>query len=123
MINLLAYAAILFDLVLSLCILGTFIKHILLNPINAFETNTSEKHEVYECGFDPIDNARTPVNIRFYMYGLIFLVFDIEIMFIFPWVASNEIVRDLENNIMLILLLLITLSLAYEWLAGALEWI
>jgi NADH:ubiquinone oxidoreductase subunit 3 (subunit A) len=120
---LILYILILFEILLCAYFAITILHVNLTNNAANFESIQTEKVEVYECGFDSIDNARIPINAHFYMYGLVFLIFDIEVMFLFPWAATHEFARDLENIATIIILLIIISSLIYEWLVGALEWL
>ena len=81
-----------------------------------------EKVSVYECGFDPFHNPGEPFSIRFFLIAILFLVFDLEISFLFPWsVFSSGI--NLEGQVIIILFLIIlVLGLIYEWLKGGLDW-
>lgn len=82
----------------------------------------SEKASVYECGFDPFESSRIPFSVRFFLVGILFMIFDLEISFLFPWsVTSNQI--DLLGFWVLILFLtILTLGLIYEWILGGLDW-
>nr|YP_009250812.1 NADH dehydrogenase subunit 3 [Ptyas mucosa]AMY15599.1 NADH dehydrogenase subunit 3 [Ptyas mucosa]ANO44262.1 NADH dehydrogenase subunit 3 [Elaphe carinata] len=77
----------------------------------------------YECGFDPLGNARTPISIQFFLVAILFILFDLEIVLLLPtpWSMSTN---PPNTTIMLIttLLTILTLGLLYEWLQGGLEW-
>ncbi|WP_297832212.1 NADH-quinone oxidoreductase subunit A [Thermomonas sp.] len=81
-----------------------------------------EKLSPYECGFDAFENARMPFDVRYYLVAILFIVFDLEIAFVFPWAA---VFRDLgafgliEMGTFLVLLVI---GFAYVWKRGALEW-
>ena len=81
-----------------------------------------EKVSVYECGFDPFHSPGDPFSIRFFLIAILFLVFDLEISYLFPWSATSNIV-PLEGQIVIgLFLIILTLGLVYEWVKGGLEW-
>ena len=81
-----------------------------------------EKTSVYECGFSPYDNLGSPISIRFFLIGILFLIFDLEISLLFPWSASSYLIPVLGFWVILLFLLILTWGLVYEWLEGGLEW-
>lgn len=81
-----------------------------------------EKLSVYECGFDPFGDARAKFDIRFYLVAILFLIFDLEIAFLFPWAISLGKIGAIGFSSMMIFLLVITIGFIYEWGKGALEW-
>jgi NADH-quinone oxidoreductase subunit A len=84
----------------------------------------SEKLSAYECGFTPLGDARQPFHIRFYLVGILFLLFDFEVIFLFPWAVSmHNFAHSLAAlSTVLIFLLLLTIGFVYEWKKGALDW-
>jgi NADH-quinone oxidoreductase subunit A len=83
----------------------------------------SEKLSEYECGFDPFDNAtRQPFDIHFYIVGILFLIFDIEIALLFPWITGLQFIGWFGFYTMTIFLIIITVGFYYEWHRGALTW-
>lgn len=81
-----------------------------------------EKVSIYECGFNAFDDARMKFDVRFYLVAILFIIFDLEIVFLFPWaVAFGEISMTAFWS-MMIFLLVLTVGFAYEWKKGALEW-
>ena len=93
-----------------------------LSYIISIKNPDSEKVSVYECGFDPFESSRIPFNVRFFLVGILFLIFDLEISFLFPWsVVSNQI-NLLGFWIMILFLIILTLGLIYEWILGGLDW-
>lgn len=82
----------------------------------------SEKVSSYECGFDSFDNNFFEFNIQFYLVSLLFMLFDVEIMFIYPWTLIVSTTNWFEVFIMLVFLLLLTLGFCFEWLKGVLDW-
>jgi NADH:ubiquinone oxidoreductase subunit 3 (subunit A) len=81
-----------------------------------------EKLSAYECGFDPFDDARARFDIRFYLVALLFLVFDLEVSFLFPWSVCLSTVNESGFWSMIGFLLVLTVGFVYEWQKGALEW-
>nr|YP_009316508.1 NADH dehydrogenase subunit 3 [Kappaphycus alvarezii]AOV83591.1 NADH dehydrogenase subunit 3 [Kappaphycus alvarezii] len=81
-----------------------------------------EKISAYECGFNPFDDARATFDIRFYLVAILFLIFDLEVSFLFPWslVLGEISIYGFWN--MIIFLTILTLGFVYEWYKGALEW-
>jgi NADH:ubiquinone oxidoreductase subunit 3 (subunit A) len=82
----------------------------------------TEKLSSYECGFDPFGDARNPFNIHFYLVGILFIVFDLEISFLFPWSVSLSNIELVGYLSMLFFLVLLGLGFLYEWVKGALNW-
>jgi NADH:ubiquinone oxidoreductase subunit 3 (subunit A) len=82
----------------------------------------TEKLSSYECGFDPFGDARNPFNIHFYLVGILFIIFDLEITFLFPWAISLKFLGIFGYWSMFFFLLLLTLGFIYEWMKGALSW-
>jgi len=85
-------------------------------------TTDAEKQSSYECGFDPFLNARTPFDIRFFLVAILFLIFDLEIVFLFPWLTVSHIIGYFGYFAVSIFLYVLTLGFVYEWGKGALEW-
>nr|UKP87849.1 NADH dehydrogenase subunit 3 [Muricella sp. ANT77] len=81
-----------------------------------------EKVSVYECGFDPFDNPGNPFSIRFFLIGILFLIFDLEISFLFPWAVTFMSAPLFGYWVVMIFLFVLTLGLIYEWLEGGLNW-
>jgi NADH-quinone oxidoreductase subunit A len=83
---------------------------------------SAAKQAVYECGVEPIGDAHKPMHIRFFVLAVLFLIFDVEVVFFFPWAVSLRHIGWYGFFAMLFFMLLIGIGFAYEWLAGALEW-
>ena len=81
-----------------------------------------EKLSPYECGFEPFDDARTKFDIRFYLVALLFIIFDLEVVFLFPWAISLREIGIFGYSSMMIFLIFLTIGFIYEWKKGALEW-
>ncbi|YP_001031210.1 NADH dehydrogenase subunit 3 (mitochondrion) [Amphimedon queenslandica] len=82
----------------------------------------SEKVSVYECGFDPFESARIPFSVRFFLVGILFMIFDLEISYIFPWGVAYSHIGLYGFWIMMLFLVILTGGLIYEWAQGGLEW-
>lgn len=76
----------------------------------------------FECGFDPFMDTRRPVEIQFYLVGLLFLIFDLEVSFLFPWAINLIHFNLFQLNLMFIFLLILTGGYVYEWRKGGLSW-
>jgi NADH:ubiquinone oxidoreductase subunit 3 (subunit A) len=81
-----------------------------------------EKLSAYECGFDPFEDARSRFDVRFYLVAILFIVFDLEISFLFPWSLCLGNLDLFGYATMLLFLLLLTVGFLYEWRRGALDW-
>jgi len=84
---------------------------------------SSEKYIPYECGEDPVDDARLKFNIRFYTTALIFLLFDVEIAFLFPWAVVFKQIGMIALVEMFIFVGVLLIGLAYVWAKGDLDWV
>lgn len=81
-----------------------------------------EKRSAYECGFDPFDDARTHFDIQFYLVAILFIIFDLEVTFLFPWALVLNKIGDFGFWSMMVFLLILTIGFVYEWRKGALDW-
>ena len=81
-----------------------------------------EKLSQYECGFEPFDDARTKFDIRFYLVAILFIIFDLEVAFLFPWALVFGDIGLSGFVSMMIFLGVLTVGFIYEWKKGALEW-
>ncbi len=95
---------------------------ILAAVIIAVRRPDPEKISAYECGFNAFDDARMKFDIRFYLVAILFIIFDLEVAFLFPWAASFQHLGTLGFWSMLVFLGVLTVGFAYEWKKGALEW-
>jgi NADH-quinone oxidoreductase subunit A len=82
----------------------------------------SEKLSPYECGFEPFSDSRTKFDVRFYLVSILFIIFDLEVAFLFPWAISLGDIGALGFWSMIIFLGVLTVGFVYEWKKGALEW-
>jgi len=87
-----------------------------------FQNNDSEKISAYECGFQPFGDTRERFDVRFYLVAILFIVFDLEIMFLFPWAISLFTIGLVGYFSMMAFLIILTLGFVYEWRRGALDW-
>jgi NADH-quinone oxidoreductase subunit A len=76
----------------------------------------------YECGFEPFENARIPFDVRYYLVAILFIIFDLETAFLFPWAVVLDKIGWYGFIAMLIFLVLLLVGFIYEWKKGALEW-
>ncbi len=81
-----------------------------------------EKATPYECGMLPIGRVRTQIHIRYYIYAILFLLFDVEAVFLFPWAVSVVEVGEVALYSMLVFMVILGAGLGYAWKKGALEW-
>ncbi len=81
-----------------------------------------EKLSAYECGFNAFDDARMKFDVRFYLVAILFIIFDLEIAFLFPWAVAFKDMSNLGFWSMMVFLAVLTIGFAYEWKKGALEW-
>ncbi len=81
-----------------------------------------EKVSAYECGFNAFDDARMKFDVRFYLVAILFIIFDLEIAFLFPWATTFADMTDVAFWSMMVFLTVLTVGFAYEWKKGALEW-
>ena len=81
-----------------------------------------EKNSAYECGFNAFDDARMKFDVRFYLVAILFIIFDLEVAFLFPWAVSLGAIGVFGFWSMVIFLAVLTIGFIYEWRRGALEW-
>ena len=82
----------------------------------------AEKLSSYECGFEPFDDARRRFDVRFYLVAILFIIFDLEVAFLFPWAVSLGDIGLFGFLSMVGFLAVLTVGFIYEWCKGALEW-
>ena len=88
----------------------------------AFKSPDPEKLSAYECGFNAFDDARMKFDIRFYLVALLFIIFDLEVAFLFPWAVAFRDIGMFGFWSMMTFLAVLTIGFVYEWKKGALEW-
>ena len=82
----------------------------------------AEKLSSYECGFEPFDDARRKFDVKFYLVAILFIIFDLEVAFLFPWAISLADIGVFGFLSMIGFLAVLTVGFIYEWRKGALEW-
>ncbi len=88
----------------------------------AYRKPDPEKLSAYECGFNSFDDARMKFDVRFYLVAILFIVFDLEVAFLFPWAVAFGDLGLFGFWSMMVFLAVLTLGFIYEWRKGALEW-
>ena len=83
---------------------------------------TDEKISTYECGFEPFSDTRSRFDVRFYLVAILFIIFDLEIAFLFPWALTFKQLGWFGFGSMMVFLGILTVGFIYEWKKGALEW-
>ena len=81
-----------------------------------------EKLSAYECGFEPFQDSRGRFDVRFYLVAILFIIFDLEVAFLFPWAVSLSNIGLFGFWSMMVFLTVLTVGFIYEWRKGALEW-
>ena len=112
-VPLLVYLVI--SMVLSMLILS-------LSFVFSTQKADPEKVSAYECGFDAFNDSRKPFDVRFYLVAILFIIFDLEIAFLFPWAVALGEIGLFGFWSMMIFLAVLTIGFIYEWKKGALEW-
>lgn len=116
---LISYLPVLIFLLVCLVLVGT----LLITPyLIAFRSPDPEKLSAYECGFNSFGDARMKFNIRFYLVSILFIIFDLEVAFLFPWAVSFRRIGIFGFLSMMVFLAILTIGFIYEWKKGALEW-
>ena len=113
------YLSIIIFLFISLLLsIGFIAINFLASPKNP----DPEKLSAYECGFEAFDSARVEFDVRFYLVAILFIIFDLEVAFLFPWAVSLGNIGVFGFWSMMFFLLVLTIGFVYEWKKGALEW-
>ena len=102
--------------------IGLSVSFIVLNFIFSPKKPDPEKLSAYECGFEPFDDSRMEFDVRFYLVAILFIIFDLEIAFLFPWAISLGSLGAVGFWSMMVFLGILTIGFIYEWKKGALEW-
>ena len=95
---------------------------ILINFLAAPNNPDPEKLSAYECGFEAFDDSRMEFDVRFYLVAILFIIFDLEIAFLFPWAITLSKIGIFGFWSMMLFLGVLTIGFIYEWKKGALEW-
>ena len=112
------YLTLFFCLIFSFLLSGV----ILFASYNlALQTPDSEKTSAYECGFEPFEDARNRFDVRFYIVAILFLIFDLEVVYLFPWATSLWLTGYTSYNVRIFFLILLTIGFIYEVVKGALN--
>ena len=102
--------------------LGLSVGFVAINYIASPNNPDPEKLSAYECGFEAFDDSRMEFDVRFYLVAILFIIFDLEIAFLFPWAISLGNIGLMGFWSMMIFLAVLTIGFIYEWKKGALEW-
>ena len=102
--------------------LGLSIGFIVLNFLFSPKNPDPEKLSAYECGFEAFGDSRMEFDVRFYLVAILFIIFDLEVAFLFPWAVTLGKIGIFGFFSMMIFLLILTIGFIYEWKKGALEW-
>ncbi len=95
---------------------------VLASFIAAKQKPDAEKLSAYECGFEPFGDARSKFDVRFYLVSILFIIFDLEIAFLFPWAVTLGSIGLYGFWSMMVFLGVLTIGFIYEWRKGALDW-
>ncbi len=95
---------------------------LVLSFVSGKQNPDVNKNAAYECGFDAFDDARNKFDVRFYLVAILFIIFDLEIAFLFPWAISLGEIGMFGFWSMMVFLGVLTVGFIYEWNKGALEW-
>ena len=110
-------------LVVFIALAAVLTAGLLIAPfIVAFKAPDAEKLSAYECGFNAFDDARMKFDVRFYLVAILFIIFDLEAAFLFPWAVAFGKLGLAGFWSMMVFLGVLTVGFAYEWKKGALEW-
>ena len=113
------YLSIIIFLIVALSLsVGFIVLNFLLSPKNP----DPEKLSAYECGFEAFTDSRMEFDVRFYLVAILFIIFDLEIAFLFPWAIALGSIGTLGFWSMIIFLSILTIGFIYEWKKGALDW-
>ena len=102
--------------------LGLSCAFIIINLILSPKHPDPEKLSAYECGFEPFEDSRMKFDVRYYLVAILFIIFDLEIAFLFPWAVSLDVIGGFGLIAMAIFLAVLVVGFIYEWKKGALEW-
>ena len=113
------YLPIIIFLVIAL---GLSCAFVVINFILSPKKPDPEKLSAYECGFEPFEDSRLEFDVRFYLVAILFIIFDLEIAFLFPWAISLGGIGPTGFWSMMFFLGVLTIGFIYEWKKGALDW-
>ncbi|MCI0529444.1 MAG: NADH-quinone oxidoreductase subunit A [Nitrospira sp.] len=112
------FPVVLFILIAAAFAIVTLVLSYLVQPRLA----NAEKNSPYECGSEPISDARTPFPVRYYIIAMLFVIFDVEIIFLYPWAVAFDKIGLFGLIEMIIFIALFLAGYVYAWKKGALEW-
>lgn len=101
---------------------GLSVAMVVASMIAGRQNPDKDKLTAYECGFDAFDDARSKFDVRFYLVAILFIIFDLEVAFLFPWAVALGDIGLFGFWSMVVFLGLLTVGFIYEWKKGALEW-
>lgn len=106
------------------CVIGLVmgVVPLILSSIASPKRPDAEKLSPYECGFNAFEDARMPFNVRYYLVAILFIIFDLETAFLFPWAVTLRYIGWFGFVSMMIFLAILVVGFIYEWKRGALEW-
>ncbi|MBM3630812.1 MAG: NADH-quinone oxidoreductase subunit A [Alphaproteobacteria bacterium] len=113
------YLSIIIFLIVAL---GLSCLFIFINFVFSPKKPDPEKLSAYECGFEPFQDSRIEFDVRFYLVAILFIIFDLEIAFLFPWAISLGNIGLFGFCSMMIFLFILAVGFIYEWKKGALDW-
>ena len=113
------YFSIILFLIIAFVLSCSFI---IINFVLSPKKPDPEKLSAYECGFEPFNDSRMEFDTRFYLVAILFIIFDLEIAFLFPWAISLGNIGFLGFCSMMIFLFMLSVGFIYEWKKGALDW-
>jgi NADH-quinone oxidoreductase subunit A len=113
------YFSIIVFFIVAIGLSGAFV---VINFILSPKNPDPEKLSAYECGFEAFQDSRMEFDVRFYLVAILFIIFDLEIAFLFPWAISLGKIGLLGFVSMMIFLFILTVGFIYEWKKGALDW-
>jgi NADH-quinone oxidoreductase subunit A len=110
-------------IVIFMAVAGVIVLALMIAPLAlAFKSPDPEKLSAYECGFNAFDDARMKFDVRFYLVSILFIIFDLEVAFLFPWAVALKKIGTFGFWSMMAFLAILTVGFIYEWRKGALEW-
>jgi NADH-quinone oxidoreductase subunit A len=110
-----------FLFVFLICIFLLFVLTIVSVFFSRKVTNI-EKQSPYECGFQPFEDSRIKFDVKYYLVGILYIIFDLEIMFLLPWIINFRLSNIGVFFVVSLFLIILGIGFIYEWLKGALKW-
>jgi len=93
-----------------------------LSFLLVYQKQNNEKISSYECGFNPFSDARNKFEVRYYLVAILFIIFDLELLFLFPWIICLNTLSYIGIYTMIYFIYILTIGFIYEWNKGALDW-